>query len=98
MAIAYSIVETAKQNDANPLLYLQFLFEKTPGYMELTDRSRLEELMPWSEQWREYENSKLQERQEMGVPESQEKPHYRLNRKFNPVSEKSNIENKEAAG
>ena len=98
MAIAYSIVETAKQNDANPLLYLQFLFEKTPGYMELTDRSRLEELMPWSEQWREYENSKLQERQEMGVPESQEKPHYRLNRKLNPVSEKSNIENKEAAG
>ena len=97
-AIVYSIVETANQNGANPLLYLQFLLEKTPDYMELTDRSRLEELMPWSEKWHEYENSKIQERQEMGIPASQEKPHYRLHREVHPVSGKANIGNDQAAG
>ena len=65
--------------------------------MELTDRSRLEELMPWSEQWREYENLKIQERQEMGIPASQEKPHYRLYRETWPVSAKQNTGNYEAA-
>ena len=97
-AIVYSIVETACQNGANPLLYLQFLLEKTPDYMELTDRSRLEELMPWSRQWHEYEKKKIQERLEMGIPVSQEKPHYRLHQDVHPVSGKANIGNDQAAG
>jgi hypothetical protein len=97
-AMVYSIVETACQNGANPLLYLQFLLEKTPDYMELTDRNRLEELMPWSGQWHEYEKKKIQERLEMGIPVSQEKPHYRLHRDVHPVSGKANIGNDQAAG
>ena len=54
--------------------------------------------MPWSEKWHEYENSKIQERQEMGIPASQEKPHYRLHREVHPVSGKANIGNDQAAG
>ena len=96
--MVYSIVETACQNGANPLLYLQFLLEKTPDYMELTDRNRLEELMPWSGQWHDYEKKKIQERLEMGIPVSQEKPHYRLHRDVHPVSGKANIGNDQAAG
>ena len=66
--------------------------------MELTNRSRLEELMPWSEKWHEYENSKIYERQEMGIPASQEKPHYRLHRKIRPVSTELTIKKDQSAG
>ncbi|NPV42655.1 MAG: transposase domain-containing protein, partial [Firmicutes bacterium] len=41
----YSIVETAKENGLNPLMYLMFLFEKLPN-MDIKDKDALDELMP----------------------------------------------------
>lgn len=46
-AIIYSIVETAKENGLNPLIYLTYLFEKLPN-VNLTDQSALDDLLPWS--------------------------------------------------
>jgi hypothetical protein len=46
-ATIYSIVETAKENDLNPFLYLQFLFERLPN-IALSDLTQLDELLPWS--------------------------------------------------
>ena len=46
----------------------------------------------------EYEKKKIQERLEMGIPVSQEKPHYRLHQDVHPVSGKANIGNDQAAG
>jgi transposase len=47
-AIAYSIVETAKENDLDPLKYLTHLFEKLPN-INLKDKTAIEELMPWAD-------------------------------------------------
>lgn len=48
-AIIYSIVETAKANNLKPFSYVQYLLEEIPQHMDDTDRSFLEELLPWSE-------------------------------------------------
>ena len=75
---AYSMVETAIMNHANPLLYLKYLLEKVPAYLDLPCNSeRLEELMPWSEVYREYERSELEKEIQAFVPRSQKKPFYR---------------------
>lgn len=46
-AIAYSIVETAKENQLNPLIYLTYVFEQLP-LIDLTDSKALDQLLPWS--------------------------------------------------
>ncbi|WP_445327037.1 IS66 family transposase [Sporosarcina sp. FSL K6-1508] len=47
-AIAYSIVETAKENQLNPLVYLTHVFEQLP-LIDLEDSKALDQLLPWSE-------------------------------------------------
>ncbi|GMA49403.1 transposase [Alicyclobacillus contaminans] len=47
-AIAYSIVETAKENGLNPFAYLQYLFEQLPN-VDTNDKTAMAALMPWSE-------------------------------------------------
>ena len=85
---AYSMVETAVMNKANPLLYLQYLLEKVPGYMDLPSGStRLEELMPWSDNYRKYEEQQMKEAMEKAMPKSQERPHYRPYLKKNRTAE-----------
>lgn len=75
---AYSMVETACQNNANPLIYLKYLLEMVPRYQDLPHASpRLEELMPWSNEYRRYESDQLKEAVNTMVPKSQKKPHYR---------------------
>ena len=46
-AIIYSIVETAKENNLDPLKYLTYVLEQLP-LMDLTDEATLDTLMPWS--------------------------------------------------
>ena len=46
-AIVYSIVETAKENQLNPLNYLTFVFEQLP-LIDLSDKEALDQLLPWS--------------------------------------------------
>jgi hypothetical protein len=74
--IIYSLVETAKLNKANPLIYLQYLLERVPDYLDITDRSKLEDLMPWSEGYKIYEADHVDEWIKTTYP-SEEKPHYR---------------------
>ncbi|MGL4522851.1 MAG: IS66 family transposase [Bacilli bacterium] len=47
-AIAYSIVETAKENNLNPFEYLRYLFEQLPN-INLSDLAELDSFLPWSE-------------------------------------------------
>ncbi|WP_153060923.1 IS66 family transposase, partial [Metalysinibacillus jejuensis] len=47
-AIIYSIVETAKENQLDPLKYLTYVFEQLP-LIDLTDEAVLDALMPWSD-------------------------------------------------
>jgi hypothetical protein len=82
LGVIYTVVETARLNGANPLLYLEFLLQKAPDYMDVKDYNRLEELMPWSDVWKAWRDAKTQERMEIWIPPSDPKPHYRpYNRK-----------------
>ena len=48
-AMIYSIAETAKANNLKPYEYFKLLLEVIPKHMEDTDRSFLEDLLPWSD-------------------------------------------------
>ena len=48
-AIIYSIAETAKANNLKPYDYFVYLLEEIPKHMEDTNRSFLDDLLPWSE-------------------------------------------------
>ena len=58
-AYAYSIAETAKANHADPFYYYKFLLEKLPPVLKEhgmeEDLSFLDPFMPWSENYRAYE-------------------------------------------
>ena len=48
-AIIYSIAETAKANNLKPYEYFEYLLTEIPKHMDDTDRSFLNDLVPWSE-------------------------------------------------
>ena len=47
-AIIYSIAETAKANKLKPYEYFEYLLSELPKHLDQTDRSFLEDLLPWS--------------------------------------------------
>ena len=48
-ATIYSVIETAKENGLNPLIYLTWLFEEMPQLADPKDPAALDRLLPWSE-------------------------------------------------
>ena len=48
-AIIYSIAETAKANNLKPYEYFEHLLTEIPKHMDDTDKSFLNDLLPWSE-------------------------------------------------
>ena len=55
LAIMYTIVETARANNANVYYYLRYILEQMPRHMEGSDTGFLEGMMPWSPEYKEYE-------------------------------------------
>lgn len=47
-AIIYSIAETAKANNLKPYDYFEHLLTEIPKHLDDTDRSFLDDLLPWS--------------------------------------------------
>ncbi|MCI6044862.1 IS66 family transposase [bacterium] len=47
-AIIYSIAETAKANNLKPYDYFEYLLTELPKHLDGTDRSFLDDLLPWS--------------------------------------------------
>ena len=47
-AIIYSIAETAKANHLKPYDYFEYLLTEIPKHLDDTDRSFLDDLLPWS--------------------------------------------------
>ena len=80
--VYFSIVETAKQNGAHPYYYLKYLLEKVPEYLDGTDRSFAEKLMPWTREYQEYEKVSILQDIHSSVPLSDEKPYYRPDQKY----------------
>ena len=74
-AIMYTLVETAKSNGADVYFYLKYLLEKAPSTPELkVGRKYLDELMPWSEEYKSYEVRQKKELLETAMPPSDEEP------------------------
>ena len=48
-AIIYSIAETAKANNLKPYDYFEHILNEIPKHMDDSDRSFLEDLLPWSD-------------------------------------------------
>lgn len=91
-AMVYSLIETARRNQANPLLYMKYLLEKTSTYLDLPSGStQLEELMPWSEKYKKYEEDEKKKAMEFHMAHSQEKPSYRPSRKRKGKSKDSSL-------
>ena len=66
LALFYSLVATAQMNNANDYYYVKYLCEHIPGGLlgpvrQLSD-AELEALMPWSEEYRAYENHEIESR------------------------------------
>ena len=47
-AVIYSIAETAKANQLKPYNYFEYLLTEIPKHLDDTDRTFLEDLLPWS--------------------------------------------------
>ena len=47
-AIVYSIAETAKANHLKPYDYFEYLLTEIPKHLDDTDRTFLDDLLPWS--------------------------------------------------
>lgn len=47
-AIVYSIAETAKANNLKPYDYFEYLLTEIPKHLDDTDRTFLDDLLPWS--------------------------------------------------
>ena len=47
-AIIFSIVETAKANNLKPYEYVEHLLNEMPKHLNDTDRTFLDDLLPWS--------------------------------------------------
>jgi len=74
-ATMFSIVETARANDANVYWYLRYILEKMPHEVKSLEDSFLETMMPWSEEYREYEKRhSSQGPLELGANEFLEQP------------------------
>lgn len=62
-AICYTLVETARMNGADTRIYLQYVIERMVKIndmeiSEVKEKKLMEELMPWSDQYKEYERLK----------------------------------------
>ena len=55
VANLFTLIETAKANNAHPYYYLKYLLEVLPNQKVHKDKSFLNDLMPWSETYRDYE-------------------------------------------
>lgn len=54
-AILFTLSETAKANHAHPYYYFKYLLETLPGQKVTKESSFLDDYMPWSETYRQYE-------------------------------------------
>lgn len=53
-AMIYSIAETAKANNLKPYEYFEYLLREIPKHMDDSDRTFLDDLLPWSPNLPEY--------------------------------------------
>ena len=64
-AIMYSVVETAKANSVNVMIYLRYLLEEMPKHSSDTNRDYLADMVPWSTAYKTYEEAYISSRRHL---------------------------------
>ena len=64
-AIMYSVVETAKANSVNVMIYLRYLIEEMPKHSSDTNRDYLADMVPWSTAYKTYEEAYISSRRHL---------------------------------
>ena len=54
-AIMFSVIETARACGANVYRYIEYVLTKMPDCLNRTDRSAIDRMLPWSEEYKEFE-------------------------------------------
>lgn len=70
-----SLIETAKANQAIPYYYLKYLLEKMSKGIYYSTPYDIEEMMPWSSAYQQYEKDERKRPLLSGAPPGNEKPH-----------------------
>ena len=70
-----SLIETAKANQAIPYYYLKYLLEKMSKGIYYSNPYDIEEMMPWSSAYQQYEKDERKRPLLSGAPPGNEKPH-----------------------
>lgn len=73
-AITYSLIETARACGANARYYLQYLLDKMPLHVDGTDKGFIEDMLPWSEKYREYEKTEAENDLHINLQSEEEPP------------------------
>ena len=73
-AVIFTLIETAKANGADPYYYLKYLLEQMPQYYNDPDKSYMQDMRPWSEQYISYETAEKQDLLEIQLPQGRKKP------------------------
>ncbi len=85
MVTIFSLIETARANDADPYFYLKYLMEQMPKHLYNKGSEYMPDLMPWSDVYRRYEATERMNLVKAQAPPSNERP--RTPRKRRNVSE-----------
>ena len=76
MVVIFTLIETAKANQADPYYYLKYLLEQMPQhfYDQRKESEYMPDLMPWSQRYRCYEVEEKENLVKAQAPPGNEKP------------------------
>ena len=74
MVVIFTLIETAKANQADPYYYLKYLLEQMPLHLYDQGTEYMPDLMPWSERYRRYETVEKGNLVKAQAPPGNEKP------------------------
>ena len=74
MVVIFTLIETAKANQADPYYYLKYLLEQMPQHLYDREAEYMPDLMPWSQRYRCYEMKEKEDLVKAQAPPGNEKP------------------------
>ena len=74
MVVIFSLIETAKANQADPYYYLKYLLEQMPQHLYDPGTEFMPDLMPWSQRYRCYETEEKEKLVKAQAPPGNKKP------------------------
>lgn len=76
MVVIFTLIETAKANQADPYYYLKYLLEQMPQHLydQGKESEYMPDLMPWSQRYRCYEAEEKEKLVKAQAPPGNEKP------------------------